>query len=541
MVIQQTFVALALLALIGCQPNDDGLDRSASESESESEPTDARAEPPANALVDAASKRDSSVREGGAQPGRTPEAAIPAAPRSDGGTDVMPEPADGGRASESPTHGRIEPPNYEVVFPKAKVNELTITITPANWKLMIDEMTRLWGPRGGSGPRPPTGGQPPAGGGAIGGFPTEDPIYAAASISFNGLVWSNVGVRFKGNSSLRAAWSSNSDRFPMRVNFDEYEDQHPEVKNQRFYGFKTLSLSTNVGDGTHMREALYYDLSKQAGLVTPARGFYELYLDRGEGRKSLGLYTVMEIVKDTVIPRHFEDPSGSLFKATNTSSNLAAGAKAAIPMGFEKEGGKGRSEMDADWAEIEALHDALHAPTRTSNAMAWRTGLESLLDVPTYLRWLALSTLFQHWDTYGRMPHNYYLYNDPTTKRFHWISWDHNFILGAAPGGGGGGGGGGAFGGVAFDKTNAGAAWPLITFLYADPTYRAAYKTALGDLTKELFEPTKMNPVIDEYAKVLMPYAVKSATAASYTQAVQALKDAISRQATAARMYLSAM
>ena len=98
----------------------------------------------------------------------------------------------------------------------------------------------------------------------LGGFPTQNPVYVTATVSFDGLTWENVGVRFKGNSSLRAAWSSNSDRFPMRLDFDEFEEDHPEIKNKRFYGFKQLSLSTNLGDATHMRETLFYDLLEEA-------------------------------------------------------------------------------------------------------------------------------------------------------------------------------------------------------------------------------------------------------------------------------------
>lgn len=444
-------------------------------------------------------------------------------------------PADAAASEEdagSSTHGKLDEPNYDLVFPNAKVKTLTITITPANWQAMLDDMARFWGPRGGAG-RPPTGGQMAGG---VGGFPDHDPVYASVTVSFDGLTWNHVGLRFKGNSSLRAAWSGNADRFPFRMDFDQFEEAHPETKNQRFHGFKTLSLSNNTGDPTHMREALYYDLSAEAGLVTPARGFYEIMLDRGEGAKSLGLYTVLEVVRENVIPRHFEDASGSLFKATQAASNLAANAKASLMSGFEAEGGIGRKEEEAKWTKLASLHDALHAPTRTTDAAAWRAGLESVLDVPSYLEWLALSTLFQHWDTYGRMPHNYYLYDDPKSQRFHWISWDHNFVLGAAVGGGRGFPGGS----VPFNKSNAGASWPLITFLYTDATYRRAYDGALTELLRDIFEPGKVGMRIDQLGALLQPYATKSSNTEAYAQALQALKSTVASQAMAARSYLGA-
>lgn len=35
----------------------------------------------------------------------------------------------------------------------------------------------------------------------------------------------------------------------------------------------------------------------------------------------------------------------------------------------------------------------------------------------------------QNWDTYGRMTHNYYLYNNPESGKLEWIPWDNNEAL----------------------------------------------------------------------------------------------------------------
>lgn len=519
-------VALAVVSG-GCGAGGDAahdLDEEAAESVGE------RTESGHRAVPDAAAPR-----EGGSEPGPDERPDEPAA--VDAGSEQPAAREDAGDAAApgeavDPTHGRIDPPNYEVVFPAAKVNQITFTIAPDKWQTMMDDMTALWGPRDGAG-RPPA---MQGGDRGLGGFPAQNPVYVPATVSFDGLTWENVGVRFKGNSSLRAAWSSNTDRFPLRVDFDEFEDDHPESKNQRFYGFKQLSLSTNVGDATHMRETLFYDLLEEREHVTPARGFYEVYLDRGEGPKSLGLYTVLEIVRETVIPRHFADPSGNLYKAENSNSSLAAGTREAIRDGYEREGGPGRSQEQADWSDIEALYDALHAPERTSDASAWRSELESRFDVSGFLRWLAFSALLQHWDTYGAMPHNYYLYNDPMTQTLRWISWDHNFVLGSTPGGGRGFGG--RFGSVPFDKSSVGASWPLISFLYADASYRDTYDAELLALVEGAFEPSKVKAAIDSYAALLSPTATKEVSDSAYAASVQALKDVVDRQVSAARSYL---
>ncbi len=73
------------------------------------------------------------------------------------------------------------------------------------------------------------------------------------------------GVRFKGNSSLMNTWSSGSLALPFKLDFDEFEDENPAIENQRFYGFKQLSLSNNNNDATFMRDAVTSDIIGRGG------------------------------------------------------------------------------------------------------------------------------------------------------------------------------------------------------------------------------------------------------------------------------------
>src|SRR5690606_31095003 len=159
--------------------------------------------------------------------------------------------------------------------------------------------------------------------------------------------------------------------------FDEFEDAYPEIDDQRFYGFKQLSLSNNWQDGSAMRDALAYDLLRDAGLVASETGFYQLELDFGEGPRDLGLYTVVEVVDDTVIPRHFEDAGGNIYEVEGPAASFMAGTREQIPASFQVE-----SDPDqADWSDIRALYDVLHSPLRTEDGAAWRRSLESVFEV----------------------------------------------------------------------------------------------------------------------------------------------------------------
>jgi spore coat protein H len=50
-------------------------------------------------------------------------------------------------------------------------------------------------------------------------------------------------------------------------------------------------------------------------------------------------------------------------------------------------------------------------------------------DRDVFLKYLAVNTIIQNWDTYGRMTHNYYLYNNPDNNLLTWIPWDNNEAL----------------------------------------------------------------------------------------------------------------
>jgi len=58
-----------------------------------------------------------------------------------------------------------------------------------------------------------------------------------------------------------------------------------------------------------------------------------------------------------------------------------------------------------------ALFEALHDDSVSDGI--WRQNLESVFDVYGFLKYLAVNAVIQNWDTYGRMTHTYYLYDNP--------------------------------------------------------------------------------------------------------------------------------
>ena len=118
--------------------------------------------------------------------------------------------------------------------------------------------------------------------------------------------------------------------------------------------------------------------------------------------------------------------------------------------------------------------------------------------------------------TYGRMTHNYYLYNDASTNLLTWIPWDNNETFSDGPGGPGGPGGGGGPQPLNFDfsnlrnnpMSNGIVAWPLIRYLYDDPTYKAIYDNYIDLFISTAFEPSKMTAQVTAARNLIAPYVI---------------------------------
>jgi spore coat protein H len=366
----------------------------------------------------------------------------------------------------------------------------------------------------------------------------ENPMWVPAAIEFNGLTWTNVGVRYKGNSSLRSGWRSGSLKLPLKLDFDEFEGEDPEIENQRFYGFKQLSLSNAFSDSTYMRDAIAADILEEAGLVAAETAYYEVILDYGEGPVNLGLYIMIEVIDDTVIERFFSDDSGNIYEGDGPGASLAEGTFSQIQNSFLKE----NNQQNADWSDVEGLYNILHSTQRTSDPEAWRESLESVFDVDVFLDWLAISAVIQHWDTYGQMSHNFYIYHDPDTDLLNWISWDHNQVL--AGGGMGRPGGARAPGGgvgrdVSLGREEVGQNWPLIRYLLDDPVYHSRYIDYIEETISGAFNPETLEEKCQELAELIAPYAAKESGEAAFESTVQELINRIYERYQTASNFLA--
>ncbi|PWH83183.1 spore coat protein [Algibacter marinivivus] len=418
------------------------------------------------------------------------------------------------------THTKDVDPNFNEVFQDNTVKRLDIVITEARWQSMLNDMTATYGAFG-------------SGGGQGGGLleTDENPIFVPAEVFYNDKQWYRVGVRFKGNSSLQSSWRNGILKLSFKLDFDEFEDDYPQIDNQRFYGFKKLSLKNNYDDRSMLREKVAGDAFRNAGLVGSHTAFYTLFVDHGDGPEYFGLYTLVEEVDDTVIDEQFSDDDGNLYKPDGDAASFAEGTF------DEDEYEKKTNEDEADFSDVQALLTAINDDIRTTDATTWRTNLEAVFDTDVFLKYLAVNTVIQNWDTYGRMTHNYFLYNNPDTSKLTWIPWDNNEALQDGKRGGS----------LALDFSDLNTSeWPLIGYMYQDEVYKAKYKTYLQEVIDGAFNVSSMQALYDSYAALVEPYATSEIdgytflnSSADFQTAVNQLKNHVSSRTAAVNTYLN--
>lgn len=454
-------------------------------------------------------------------------------------------------------------PDYDMVFPNDSVNRIDLVIKPDDWQKMLDNMTEIYGefgnsthmsiPNGNFSPGENSGEMGMPGGH---GMSDVNPVYVPAQVTLNGKTLDNVGIRFKGFSSLSGSWGEGTYKISLKLDCDEFKDEYPEVKGQTLYGFDKLNLQSGFGDNSLMRDKIVTEVFRDSGVPAPRASFYQVYIDKGSGPEYFGLYTMIEDVGDTMISSQFNDGSGNLYKAEGEHDATFQNGTFNSSF-FDKETNKKQN----DYSDLEQFYTALNSEKRTSDPSAWRSDLESIFDVNEFITWLATNTVIQNWDTYGSMAHNFYLYTNPSTGQITWIPWDNNFALqngsagmggdhpdfgnffagnnspvssgmdnfanlgtgtivnstpGIFPMGGPGGMGGGMNmthmgpGGGTQDISlvNVTSDWPLIRYLMDDPVYHEKYVSAVEAVITDVFNPDRMNTIYTRNHELISPYVV---------------------------------
>lgn len=343
------------------------------------------------------------------------------------------------------SHGNL-PSDTVAAFP-ANIRTFVLAMPETTWVAMQASLNNVCGALG-------------AGAACSGSLLDASPTVAAwhcGSVFVDGQTWASVGFRLRSNSDLADAWTKGTLRFPFRLTFDKWEDRVPAIKNQRFYGFKKLSLTSLSSDSSALRHQVASAVYRAQGVPALQGAVVQLKLVRGTDTLSMGLYALREVSDGPILSRWFASGSGNLYEP---SSSLGSYVNADFSEG----------ENDGTHTDVVAFLGALNSSTRISDPVAWRESLRKVFDVDRFVRWMAVSQALGDHGSYGRESGNYGLYGLDGKIRWMALDLDKTFPEGAS-----------RSRGVWYPGTA--GSWPLIEKVLADSAFCQDYVRELRALT----------------------------------------------------------
>ncbi len=241
----------------------------------------------------------------------------------------------------------------------------------------------------------------------------EEGEYLSATLTFEGRDYEDVGVRFKGASSM---WGFPTEKKPFKIKFDAFNEE------QTFFGLTKLSLSNGFRDPSFLREKLFYDAVGEF-LPCGRANFAKLYIND----VYWGLYTNVEQVDKRQIQRHFGgNEDGNLFKGDPQGWLVWLGPEWWM---YDSKYKLVTNEAANNWNDLIDLIDRID----NSSIAGFPDELEPAFHIRNFLFLSVLYNLYITLDSYIGEGHNYYLYHRDDTDRFTILPWDGNEAFAACP------------------------------------------------------------------------------------------------------------
>jgi spore coat protein CotH len=325
---------------------------------------------------------------------------------------------------------------------------------------------------------------------------TGEKEWIEATVVIDGATFEDVGLKLKGNSSLKGLStdadaelsSENPEDLPWIIDLDKFVD------GQEYEGSVEFVIRGNSSE-TSLNEAVALDLLEASGLAAE-----QAVATRVEVNGNEALRLVVENPDDSWVERALTG-STALYKA-ETGGDYSY-------RGDDPESYTDVFDQEAGEDDLTPLIDFLQFINESDDA-TFEAELGQHLDVTSFATYLAFQELVDNFDDIDGPGNNSYLSYDASTGLMTVVSWDLNLAFGASPGGGGqgqaqgrgqgqaqgqaqGGGGGGRGGG-----SNV-----LSERFLANASFAALYQSELDRLTQELYTSGLAQNVLDSWTQTL--------------------------------------
>ncbi len=272
-----------------------------------------------------------------------------------------------------------------------------------------------------------------------------DKEWVTVTATIDGTTFEDVGLRLKGNSSLRTALAaargitlseedleaegsdsgdSSSDAaapetIPWLIRLNKYVD------GQNYLGRYDFVVRGNDSESS-LNEAVAMAMLEEAGLATHRVAFTAFSVNGSQAKLRL----VSEVPDDELWNEDWFGTDGATWKADSDGDWDYHGED-----GAEYEAIWKQRTGDADMTPIVEFMDFIN----NSSDEEFEDSLGQYLDLDQFAKYLAVEDLVNNWDTISGMGNNGYLHYDPATGMITLVAWDHDraFESGGAGMGGG--------------------------------------------------------------------------------------------------------
>ncbi len=320
---------------------------------------------------------------------------------------------------------------------------------------------------------------------------TGEKVWATATVTIDGTTLENVGIKLKGNSSLRGVGTdSDPSELPWLIRLDKYVD------GQNIDGETELVVRGNNSE-TALNEAVALELLSAAGLASQEAVSSRFSVNGGTDRLRL----VIQNPDDDWAAQEF-GTTGLLYKAEAGGDYSYRGDD---PASYEDV-----FDQEAGDENLEPLTEFLRFINESDDA-TFVAQLSSYLDIDSFATYLAFQELVDNFDDIDGPGNNSYLHYDESTGLMTVVNWDLNLAFGVQNGGGGEGAGkpgGGMPGGQGGARPGGGAAGGgpssgnILAERFAE-LFPDAVAAATATLDSTLIASGTAEAVLDEWTAVL--------------------------------------
>lgn len=236
--------------------------------------------------------------------------------------------------------------------------------------------------------------------------------YILADVNIDGNSLDSIGVRLKGYSSY---FFNTSIKKSIKLDFNEF------VAGRKYDGLKKLNLNNGTGDPAIQRDAICFDLMRKSGVAAPRTSYAKIFLND----TYWGLYVLIEQIDKVFLTDQFGSKDGHLFKNMGNSDLKWEGADSTIYQEvFDLKTGQDPNAWNSFINFVDVLNN--------TSDQDFKEEIEKVFDVNRYLKTLTVDVAMNNWDSYIQHGRNFYIYENPITKRFQWIPWDYNLAMGGS-------------------------------------------------------------------------------------------------------------